>query len=317
MKDMEKDHNSFEFIVEEDRKGTRLDVVLSLVIEETSRSHLQKLIEIGRVEVNGEPGTSKKYKVKAGDTIRVTISEPVHLNVIPEDIPIDIVYEDDDVMVVNKPKGMVVHPAAGNYTGTMVNAILYHCKTLSSINGVIRPGIVHRIDKDTSGLLMIAKNDAAHRSLAEQLAAHSITRAYRAIVYHNIKEEDGTVTAPIGRDPKNRLKMAVTQVNSKDAVTHYKVLERFGAFTYLECILETGRTHQIRVHMAYINHPLLGDAVYGPRKMAMGVESQMLHAKILGFHHPKTGEYMEFNSPLPQEFINILKKLGSTAGDQA
>lgn len=317
MKDMEKDHNSFEFIVEEDRKGTRLDVVLSLVIEETSRSHLQKLIEIGRVEVNGEPGTSKKYKVKAGDTIRVTIPEPVHLNVIPEDIPIDIVYEDDDVMVVNKPKGMVVHPAAGNYTGTMVNAILYHCKTLSSINGVIRPGIVHRIDKDTSGLLMIAKNDAAHRSLAEQLAAHSITRAYRAIVYHNIKEEDGTVTAPIGRDPKNRLKMAVTQVNSKDAVTHYKVLERFGAFTYLECILETGRTHQIRVHMAYINHPLLGDAVYGPRKMAMGVESQMLHAKILGFHHPKTGEYMEFNSPLPQEFINILKKLGSTAGDQA
>ena len=212
--------------------------------------------------------------------------------------------------MVNKPKGMVVHPAAGNYTGTLVNAILYHCKTLSSINGVIRPGIVHRIDKDTSGLLMIAKNDAAHRSLAEQLAAHSITRAYRAIVYHNFQEDTGTVNAPIGRDPKNRLKMAVTQLNSREAVTHYKVLQRFGSFTYIEARLETGRTHQIRVHMAHINHPLLGDAVYGPKKMALGVESQMLHAKLLGFHHPKTGKYMEFDSPLPQEFVNVIKKLG-------
>jgi 23S rRNA pseudouridine1911/1915/1917 synthase len=303
-------NNVFEFIVEEDMKGTRLDVVLSLVIEEASRSHLQKLIDIGRVEVNGQPVTLKKYKVKTGDAVKVTVPEPVHLNVAPEDIPLDVIYEDADVLVVNKPKGMVVHPAAGNYTGTVVNAILYHCKSLSSINGVIRPGIVHRIDKDTSGLLMIAKNDTAHRSLAEQLSAHSITRAYRAVVYHNFQEDTGTVNAPIGRDPKNRLKMAVTQMNSKEAVTHYKVLQRFGNFTYIECRLETGRTHQIRVHMAYINHPLLGDAVYGPKKKVMGVETQMLHAKVLGFRHPRTGEYMEFDSPLPEEFTAILKKLG-------
>lgn len=309
---MEKDHNTFEFIVEEDMKGTRLDVVLSLVIEEASRSHLQKLIDIGRVEVNGEAGALKKYKVKAGDVVKVTVPEPVRLNIVPEDIPLDIVYEDEDVLVVNKPKGMVVHPAAGNYTGTLVNAILYHCKTLSSINGVIRPGIVHRIDKDTSGLLMIAKNDVAHRSLAEQLASHSITRAYHAVVYHNFQENEGTVNAPVGRDPKNRLKMAVTQLNSKEAITHYKVLQRFGAFTYIECRLETGRTHQIRVHMAHINHPLLGDAVYGPKKKVMGVETQMLHAKLLGFHHPKTGVYMEFESPLPQEFVTVIKKLGGT-----
>jgi len=307
---MDKNHNTFEFIVEEERKGTRLDVVLSLVVEEASRSHLQKLIDIGRVEVNGAIASSKKYKVKTGDAIKITIPEPVHLNVNPEDIPIEIVYEDEDVLVVDKPKGMVVHPAAGNYTGTLVNAILYHCRSLSSINGVIRPGIVHRIDKDTSGLLMIAKNDTAHRSLAEQLAAHSITRAYRAIVYHNFQQDEGTVNAPVGRDPKNRMKMAVTQLNSKEAVTHYKVLQRFGSFTYIEARLETGRTHQIRVHMAHINHPLLGDAVYGPKKMILGVETQMLHAKLLGFHHPKTGKYMEFESPLPQEFINVIKKLG-------
>ncbi len=308
-------NNVFEFIVEEDMKGTRLDVVLSLVIEEASRSHLQKLIDIGRVEVNGEPNTLKKYKVKTGDAVKVTIPEPVHLNVIPEDIPIDVVYEDADVLVVNKPKGMVVHPAAGNYTGTLVNAILYHCKSLSSINGVIRPGIVHRIDKDTSGLLMIAKNDTAHRSLAEQLSAHSITRAYRAVVYNNFQDDMGTINAPIGRDPKNRLKMAVTQQNSKEAITHYKVLQRFGNFTYVECRLETGRTHQIRVHMAHINHPLLGDGVYGPKKKVMGVETQMLHAKVLGFNHPKTGEYLEFESPLPGEFAAVLKKLGGSVDE--
>lgn len=308
-------NNVFEFIVEEDMKGTRLDVVLSLVIEEASRSHLQKLIDIGRVEVNGEPVTLKKLKMKAGDAVKVTVPEPVHLNVIPEDIPLDIVYEDDDVLVVNKPKGMVVHPAAGNYTGTLVNAILYHCKNLSSINGVIRPGIVHRIDKDTSGLLMIAKNDTAHRSLAEQLSSHSITRAYRAVVYHNFQEDTGTVNAPIGRDPKNRLKMAVTQLNSKEAVTHYRVLQRFGNFTYIECRLETGRTHQIRVHMAHTNHPLLGDAVYGPKKKTMGVETQVLHAKLLGFRHPRTGAYMEFDSPLPEEFTAILKKLGGNTDE--
>jgi 23S rRNA pseudouridine1911/1915/1917 synthase len=312
---MEKDLNVYEFTVEEDRKGTRLDVVLSLVIEEASRSHLQKLIDIGRVEVNGAPCTLKKYKVKGGDMVRISVPEPVQLNVQPEDIPLDIVYEDEDVLVVNKPKGMVAHPAAGNFTGTLVNAILYHCKTLSSINGVVRPGIVHRIDKDTSGLLVIAKNDAAHRSLADQLAAHSITRAYRAVVYHNFQEDTGTVDAAIGRDPKNRMKMAVTSLSSREAVTHYRVLERFGAFTYIEARLETGRTHQIRVHMAHINHPLLGDAVYGPKKKALGADTQVLHAKLLGFRHPKTGEYMEFDSPLPPEFVNILKKLGSAADE--
>ena len=309
---MEKENNIFEFIIEEEMQGTRLDMVLSLVIEEASRNHLQKLIESGEVRVNGSVNDSKKYKVKAGDAIKVSIPEPVHLDVKPEDIPIEIVYEDEDVLIVNKAKGMVVHPAAGNHTGTLVNAILFHCKSLSSINGVIRPGIVHRIDKDTSGLLMIAKNDAAHRSLAEQLASHSITRAYRAVVYNNFQENQGTVNAPVGRDPKNRLKMAVTQLNSKEAVTHYKVLQRFGAFTYIEARLETGRTHQIRVHMAYINHPLLGDVVYGPKKKALGIETQMLHAKLLGFRHPKTGAYMEFDSKLPQEFENIIKKLGGT-----
>lgn len=309
---MEKENNIFKFIIEEEMQGTRLDMVLSLVIEEASRSHLQKLIEAGEVFVNDAVNDSKKYKVKTGDEIKVTIPEPILLDVKAEDIPIDIVYEDEDVLVVNKAKGMVVHPAAGNYTGTLVNAILFHCKSLSSINGVIRPGIVHRIDKDTSGLLMIAKNDAAHRSLAEQLASHSITRAYRAVVYNNFQEDEGTVRANIGRDPKNRLKMAVTQLNSKEAVTHYKVLQRFGAFTYIEARLETGRTHQIRVHMAYINHPLLGDTVYGPKRKALGIETQMLHAKLLGFRHPRTGEYMEFSSELPQEFANIIKKLGGT-----
>ena len=310
---MESKKNSMiEFTIEEELQGTRLDVVLSLVIEEASRSHLQKLIEAGEVLINGQVISSKKYKVKKGDAVSISIPEPVHLDVLPENIPIDIVYEDEDVLVVNKPKGMVVHPAAGNYTGTLVNAILYHCKTLSSINGVIRPGIVHRIDKDTSGLLMIAKNDAAHRSLAEQLACHSITRAYRAVVYHNFPEDDGTINAPIGRDPKNRLKMAVTQLNSKEAVTHYKVLQRFGAFTYLEARLETGRTHQIRVHMAYINHPLLGDTVYGPKKKVLGIDTQMLHAKLLGFNHPRTGKYIEFDSDLPNQFKDIITKLGGT-----
>ncbi len=302
-----------EFIVEEDMQGTRLDVVLSAVIEEASRSYLQKLIDNGEVEVNGLTEYSKKYKVKTGDTVRVGIPEPVLLDVVPEDIPIDIVYEDKDVLVVNKPKGMVVHPAAGNYTGTLVNAILFHCKSLSTINGVIRPGIVHRIDKDTSGLLMVAKNDTAHRDLAEQLSRHTIKRVYQAIVYNNFKEDEGAVNAPIGRDPKNRLKMAVTAVNSKEAVTHYRVLQRFGSFTYIEARLETGRTHQIRVHMAYIKHPLLGDAVYGPKKKVLGVDSQMLHAGLLGFKHPATGEYMEFKSSLPKEFINVILKLGGTA----
>ncbi|WP_156900435.1 RluA family pseudouridine synthase [Anaerovorax odorimutans] len=292
-------------------KGTRLDMVLSLTFENFSRNSLQKLIENGNVSINNLICKTKKYKVKSDDEITVVIPEPEELNIIAEDIPINIVYEDEDILVVNKEKGMVVHPAVGNYTGTLVNAIMFHCKNLSSINGTIRPGIVHRIDKDTSGLLMVAKNDMAHKSLAEQLAQHSITRAYHAIVYNNFNNDEGTINEPIGRDPKNRLKQAVTSFNSKEAITHYKVLERFGNFTYIEARLETGRTHQIRVHMAYINHPLLGDKVYGPKKTVFGAESQMLHAKLLGFKHPRTGEYMEWSSDLPDDFkriLNILRK---------
>ncbi|QHI73212.1 RluA family pseudouridine synthase [Aminipila terrae] len=304
------EENSFEIIINETLEGTRIDLALSLAYKEKSRSFFQKLLESGNVEINGQINDSKKYKVKSGDVIRAIIPEPRLLTVEPENIPLDIFYEDQDVLVVNKPKGMVVHPANGNESGTLVNAVMYHCgDSLSSINGVIRPGIVHRIDKDTSGLLMIAKNDRAHNCLAEQLAEHSITRAYRAIVYHNFSEDEGMVNKPIGRDPHDRLRQAVTDINSKRAVTHYRVLERFGAFTLIEARLETGRTHQIRVHMAYIKHPLLGDMVYGPRKKVLGVDTQMLHAKILGFKHPTTGEYMEFESPLPEEFETVLRKL--------
>lgn len=296
--------------IDEQNQGTRIDLVLSMALPETSRSFIQKLITSGGVSIDGQVCKSKKQKVEAGQEITIVVPEPEQLNVEAEDIPLEIVYEDSDVLVVNKPKGMVVHPAVGNYTGTLVNAVMYHCgDSLSSINGVIRPGIVHRIDKDTSGLLMIAKNDAAHNSLAAQLAEHSITRAYQAIVYNNFSDDEGTVDAPIGRDPKNRLRQAVTQQNSKRAVTHYKVLERLGKFTLIEARLETGRTHQIRVHMAHIKHPLLGDFVYGPAKNPYGVQGQMLHAKMLGFVHPTTGEYMEFESELPQEFQQTLEKL--------
>lgn len=302
--------NTYELIVSNELEGNRIDSALASSFTNNSRSFFQKLLETDAIEVNGKVNNSKKYKVKSGDVIRVVLPEPKALDVIPENIPIDIVYEDDDVLVVNKPKGMVVHPANGNESGTLVNAILYHCgASLSSINGVIRPGIVHRIDKDTSGLLMIAKNDYAHNCLAEQLADHSITRAYRAIVYNNFSEDQGTIDKPIGRDPKDRLKQAVTDLNSKRAVTHYKVLERFGNYTLIEARLETGRTHQIRVHMAYIKHPLLGDLVYGPKKKMLGVDTQMLHAKVLGFKHPATGVYMEFDSPLPTEFETVLAKL--------
>ncbi|QAT43150.1 RluA family pseudouridine synthase [Aminipila luticellarii] len=302
--------NSFEIIMDEKLEGTRIDLALSLAYEEKSRSFFQKLLETGNININGQPADSKKYKVKSGDVICVMMPEPKLLTVEPENIPLDIYYEDQDVLVVNKPKGMVVHPANGNESGTLVNAVLYHCgDSLSSINGVIRPGIVHRIDKDTSGLLMVAKNDKAHNCLAKQLAEHSITRAYRAIVYHNFSEDQGIVDKPIGRDPRDRMKQAVTDINSKQAITHYRVLERFGRFTLIEARLETGRTHQIRVHMAYIKHPLLGDMVYGPKKKILGADTQMLHAKILGFKHPATGEYMEFESPLPDEFEAVLQKL--------
>ena len=296
--------------IEEEQESTRLDLVLSLNLPETSRSFVQKLIEDGRVKVNGKTELSKKKKVAAGDELEITVPEPTVLNVEAENIPIDIVYEDDDVLVVNKPRGMVVHPAVGNYTGTLVNAIMYHCgDRLSGINGVIRPGIVHRIDKDTSGLLMIAKNDMAHESLSAQLKEHSITRIYTALVYNNFSEDEGTVDAPIGRDPKNRLRQAVTTQNSRNAVTHYRVLERFGKYTLIEAKLETGRTHQIRVHMSYIRHPLVGDPVYGPKKQEFNTDGQLLHAGVLGFVHPGTGEYMEFRRDIPEEFTRVLNSI--------
>lgn len=305
---IEKNKNNVE--IDSETAGRRIDLVLAAAIPDTSRSFIQKLFEKDGVTVNGQPCRSKKYKVCEGDTLELNIPEPVSLDIEAENIPINIVYEDEDVMVIDKPKGMVVHPAVGNYTGTLVNAIMYHCgDRLSSINGVVRPGIVHRIDKDTTGLLMIAKNDMAHESLSAQLAEHSINRVYSALVYSNFTEDEGTVNKPLGRDPKNRLKRAVTYDNSKEAITHYKVIERFGQYTLIEAKLETGRTHQIRVHMAYIKHPLVGDYVYGPQKQRLNVEGQMLHAGTLGFVHPRTGEYMEFHSPLPEDFEKILIRL--------
>ena len=299
-----------ELIINEDMDGTRLDLVLSVALEEFSRSFIQKLFERGQITVNGSVCMQKKYKASTGDTVVIEMPEPEKIEVQAENIPLDIVYEDDELLIVNKPAGMVVHPAPGNSSGTLVNALMYHCgDNLSSINGVIRPGIVHRIDKNTSGLLMVAKNDRAHAVLSAQLAEHSITRKYRAIVYNNIIEDEGTVDEPIGRDPRNRLRNAVTDINSRHAVTHYKVLERFGQFTYIEAVLETGRTHQIRVHMAHIKHPLLGDELYGPAKNRLGASRQMLHAGILGFIHPSSGEYMEFESPLPEDFTRVLNKL--------
>lgn len=306
---------NYEIKIDKEIAGTRADAVLAESIPDVSRSFIQKLFEQDGVELNGAPCPSKKYKVKDGDIFRLTFPEPKMLEVMPEDIPIDIVYEDEDVIVVNKPKGMVVHPAPGNYTGTLVNALMYHCgDRLSSINGVIRPGIVHRIDKDTSGLLLVAKNDVAHESLSAQLAAHSVTRKYQALVYDNIKDDEGTVDAPLGRDPANRLKRAVSYgSDARPAVTHYRVLERFGKYTFIEARLETGRTHQIRVHMAYIRHPLVGDMVYGPKVKRPGikVDGQLLHAKVIGFIHPRTGEYMEFDSKLPEEFARVLAELRS------
>ena len=305
-----KGEQKVELTVAEEMSGKRLDSVLAGMMPEYSRSFIQKLFENGSITVGGDSCSEKKRKAAAGDIVEITIPQPERLEVEAEDIPLDIVYEDDELLVVDKPAGMVVPPAPGNHSGTLVNALMYHCgDALSSINGVIRPGIVHRIDKDTSGLLMVAKTDRAHNALSAQLAQHSITRRYKAIVYSNIKEDEGTVDKPIGRDPGNRLRNAVVYTNSKNAVTHYRVLERFGGFTLVEAVLETGRTHQIRVHMAYIRHPLLGDTLYGPAKNRYGAKRQMLHAGVLGFVHPVTGEYMEFNSPLPQDFEDVLAKL--------
>ena len=295
--------------------GLRLDAFIGYNTDELSRSYAVKLIEKGLVKINGNAVVSKKYKISEGDLVEIDVPEPEILEVEPEDIPLDIVYEDDDVAVINKPRGMVVHPGPGNWSGTLVNAIMYHMgDSLSSINGVIRPGIVHRIDKDTSGLLMIAKNDKAHESLAAQLKEHSVTREYTALVYDNIKKDELTIDAPIGRDERNRMRRAVYGSGSREAVTHIYVAERFGRYTLVRARLETGRTHQIRVHMAYIHHPLAGDELYGPRRQTgqvagVKVSGQLLHAGVLGFVHPSTGEYMEFRAELPEIFDKVLSNL--------
>ena len=290
----------------------RIDRYLSEQLPDFSRSYLQKLLKEQGVTVQ-EKAVKANYKVQEGDYIVLEIPEEQELTAEPENIPLEILYEDDDVLIVNKPKGMVVHPAAGHNTGTLVNAVLYHCRDqLSGINGVLRPGIVHRIDMDTTGALAVCKNDAAHQSLAAQLAVHSITRRYRAIVHGGFREDTGTVTGDIGRHPVDRKKMAVGVKNGKPAATHYRALGRFGSFTYIECELETGRTHQIRAHMAHIGHPLLGDAVYGPAKCPFpGLQGQCLHAMVLGFIHPSTGEYLEVTAPLPEYFEALLAKLRS------
>lgn len=295
--------------INEETAGLRVDKAISELCPEMTRSAIQKLLESGNIRCNGKE-VAKNYKVRAGDEISVEIPEPVSDEALPEDIPLDIVYEDEDLLVVNKPKGMVVHPAAGNLTGTLVNALLAHCgDSLSGINGVVRPGIVHRIDKDTSGLLIVAKNDMAHQSLAAQIKEHSFTRVYEAIVYGNFKEDEGVVNAPIGRDARDRKKMTVTEKNSRNAVTHFRVLTRYGEFTHLRLQLETGRTHQIRVHMAHLGHPVAGDPVYGPSKVIKALEGQCLHARVIGFVHPRTGEYLEFSSDLPKYFTAFIDKL--------
>ena len=302
--------NILSALIKKDDEGKRLDEFLSRKFTDKSRSSFQKLIENGRVFIDGKNVTSKKYKVKSGQEIKVSIPEAKPVEILAEDISLDIVYEDEDVLVVNKPAGMVVHPAVGNYTGTLVNGIMYHCKdSLSGINGELRPGIVHRIDKDTSGLIVIAKNDFAHRSLAKQLKEHTVNRRYYAIVYNNFTEDFGRIEAPIGRDKRNRKKQGVDSENGKYAVTNWRVVERFGRFTFIECKLETGRTHQIRVHMASVKHPLLGDDTYGPDKNKYGVRGQMLHAHTLGFIHPKSLKYMEFTAELPTKFVKVLDRM--------
>ncbi len=297
------------FEVTEDGAGVRMDKYLSGLVPEFSRSYLQRLIQEERVRVDGRPVRGKE-KAVPGAVIELDVPEAVEPRIEPEDLPLKILYEDKDVILVNKPKGMVVHPAAGHTSGTLVNALLFHCKgELSGINGVLRPGIVHRIDRDTTGVLIACKNDRAHNCLAEQLKEHTVTRRYRALVCGNIKEDEGTVDAPIGRHPTDRKKMAVVRSGGREAVTHYRVLERFGNYTYIECRLETGRTHQIRVHMAGMGHPLLGDQVYGRVKAPFRLEGQTLHAMILGFMHPSSGQYMEFEAPLPEYFAALLETL--------
>ena len=297
-----------EYCAEPDDAGARIDKWISVSVPELSRSYIQKCLKDGCVAVNGKLTVKPSYRVDAGDEIVFEVPDASVPDIEPEDIPLDIIYEDEDMIVVNKPKGMVVHPAPGHYSGTLVNAVMYHCRgQLSGINGVMRPGIVHRIDRDTTGSVMICKNDDAHRSIAAQLEAHTINRLYHAIVWNNITDDEGTVTGAIGRDPSDRKKMAVVDDgHGKSAVTHYRVLKRFGQFTYVECRLETGRTHQIRVHMSHIGHPLLGDTVYGGSSGRFCLEGQCLHAKTLGFIHPRTGEYIETDAPLPEYYRHLL-----------
>ncbi len=301
------DRFSYQIGIGEDEE--RLDKWLSGAIPTLSRSYIQKCIKEGQVLVNDSP-CKANYRLRVDDEVAFQIPEAVEPSVEADNIPLSVLYEDEDVLVVDKPKGMVVHPAPGHYSGTLVNAVLYHCKGhLSGINGVLRPGIVHRIDRDTTGSLIVCKNDLSHREIAGQLGAHSLNRSYRAIVHGMIKEEEGTVCAPIGRDEKDRKRMAVNEKNGKEAVTHYRVLQRFRDFTYIECRLETGRTHQIRVHMTSIGHPLLGDEIYGPRKTAFRLEGQTLHAYCLGFIHPVNREYIEVKAPLPAYFSHLLTVL--------
>ncbi len=299
-----------EFIVEESEKNERIDKFISLQWEDTTRSFIQKLIKDNLVTVNDKI-VKANYKISPNDKIQIMVPEPEPLDVIAENIPLDIIYEDSDIVIINKGKDMVVHPAPGHMTGTLVNGLLYHCKDeLSGINGIMRPGIVHRIDRNTTGLLVVCKNDKAHNSLASQLKVHSITRKYIAVVYGTFRDQEGTVEGPIGRHPIDRKKMAINHKNGKPAVTHFKVLEQFSnKYSLIECQLETGRTHQIRVHMASINHPLLGDDIYGPSKCAYSLEGQTLHAKTLGFIHPTTNTYVEFEAPLPPYFNDLLSKL--------
>ena len=301
-----------EYTVEESQSGMRLDKFLTEIYPDQTRSFLQKLVKSGEIKVNGKPVIKAGFVVEGGDQVSASIPTPQAVEIEAENIPLDILYEDADVLIVNKPKGMVVHPSAGHYSGTLVNAIMYHCAdSLSGINGEIRPGIVHRIDMDTTGALIICKNDAAHVDIAEQIKEHTVTRRYRGIVCGVVKEDEGTIEGAIGRHPTQRKKMAINEKNGKPAITHYKVLQRFAKYTYMEFRLETGRTHQIRVHMASIGHPLLGDELYGnPKNLAMkGLQRQTLHAMVIGFVHPTTHEYMEFEAPLPEYFQNLLQKL--------
>lgn len=299
----------FKLIVGENMAGERLDKFVSSSLSDITRSFVQKLIDKKNISVNSNY-KSCNYKIRYNDIIEVNIPSPEIIKTLPENIPLNIIYEDDDLLVVNKPKGMVVHPAVGNFTGTLVNALLYHCgDTLSGINGEIRPGIVHRIDKDTSGLLIVAKNDYAHNKLALQIKEHSFNREYEAVVYGNIKNQEGIIDAPIGRNPADRKKMAVTSKASKNAITHYRVLNRYNGFTHIKLKLETGRTHQIRVHMAYIGHPVAGDILYGPKKVIKSLNGQCLHARLIGFIHPRSGKYIEFETELPDYFKNFLLEI--------